>query len=261
MKSSLDDYANKYQSVRFERSDGILQMTFHTGGGTLQWSLAAHADLEAAFFDVANDPENLVVIITGIGDEFSAPKGSPTSFPGANPRSWAVESTGGRRLLENLLLIDAPVIAAVNGPAWRHCEIPLLSDIVLASDTAAFQDSNHFVINLVPGDGMHLVLPLVMGTTRARYFMLTGQVIDATQALEIGMVNEVLSRDQLLPRAWELARELTRQSQVTLRHTRICFTHTLRQLMIANQGYGLMLEGIGVLDIASQPGFEGYPVE
>ena len=51
----------------------------------------------------------------------------------------------GRALLMNLLNIEVPVISAINGPAWRHCEIPLLSDIVLASDTAAFQDSAHFM--------------------------------------------------------------------------------------------------------------------
>ena len=70
-----------------------------------------------------------------------------------------------------------PIISAINGPAWRHSEIPLLSDIVLAADTAAFQDSAHFMSNMVPGDGMHVVYPMLLGFNRARYFLLTGQTL------------------------------------------------------------------------------------
>ena len=77
----------------------------------------------------------------------------------------------------NLLNIEVPVISAINGPAWRHGEIPLLSDIVLAADTAAFQDSAHFPNGLVPGDGMHIVMPLLLGMNRGRYFLLTGQTL------------------------------------------------------------------------------------
>ena len=81
----------------------------------------------------------------------------------------------GRALLMNLLNIEVPVIAAINGPAWRHGEIPLLSDIVLASDTAAFQDSAHFMSGMVPRDGMHIVMPMLMGMNRGGIFCLRGR--------------------------------------------------------------------------------------
>ena len=78
----------------------------------------------------------------------------------------------------------------------------------------------------------------------------------AKQALEWGMVNEVLPPAKVLPRAWELARQLTRQSPLVLRYTRVAFTHTLRQLLIANQGYGLMLEGMAAIeDSATRTGY------
>ena len=57
----------------------------------------------------------------------------------------------------------AGFLSRPHGSAWRHSEIPLLSDIVLAADTAAFQDSAHFPNSLVPGDGMHIVMPLLLG--------------------------------------------------------------------------------------------------
>ena len=93
------------------------------------------------------------------------------------------------------------MISAINGPAWRHSEIPLLCDIVLAADTAQFQDSAHFLSDVVPGDGMHIVYPLLLGMNRGRYFLLTGQTLDAQKALELGLVAEVLPPDKLLARA------------------------------------------------------------
>ena len=254
--SSAPAYAERWATINFERRDGILQMRLHTEGGPLRWGAEPVRDLQEAFGAVAADNESRVVILTGTGDEFNGPKGSPATFPRATPRGWDSAHWNVRRLLTNLLDIEAPVIAAINGPAWRHAETPLLSDIVLASETTVFSDSGHFVNGLVPGDGMQLIMPLVMGLNRARYYMLTGQEIDARTALDIGMVNEVLPADKLLPRAWELAEQLIRQSQLVTRYTRVAFTHTIRQLLVANHGYGIMLEGMACVDDAERGG--GY---
>src|SRR5215211_1478378 len=107
----------------------------------------------------------------------------------------------GRHLLTKLLDIEVPIISAVNGPAWRHSEIPLLCDIVLAADTAQFQDSAHFPSEVVPGDGMHIVMPLLLGLNRGRYYLLTGQTLDARQAHQFGLVAEGMSPDRLMARA------------------------------------------------------------
>src|SRR6185312_1067139 len=145
--SRLDDYANKYQCVRFERRDGILQMILHTAGNSLRWGFGPHAELPEAFHDVGADRDNRVVILTGTGAEFSGPRATPgtSSFP-TRPPAERIDRIHweGRHLLMRLLEIEVPVISAINGPAWRHSEIPLLADIVLAADTAQFQDSAHF---------------------------------------------------------------------------------------------------------------------
>src|SRR5690349_17694065 len=119
--SAFDNYVDRYTLVRLTRRDGILQITFHTDGGSLRWGAEAISQMQAAFADVADDPENRVVILTGAGDEFNGPKGSPATFPGATPRGWEAAHFNTRRLLRNLLEIEAPVIAAINGPVWRHC--------------------------------------------------------------------------------------------------------------------------------------------
>jgi enoyl-CoA hydratase/carnithine racemase len=152
------------------------------------------------------------------------------------------------------------MITALNGSVFRHPELPLASDIVLASADAVIQDSSHFIVGLVPADGGHLLLPLIMGLTRARYFLLTGQELSAQQAHEFGVVNEVLPAADVLPRAWQVARTMIKQRPLVLRNTRAAFAHPMRQLIAAGQPLGLMLEGMASIDAAQQPGFEGYVI-
>src|SRR6266576_5344278 len=202
--SSFEEYANKYKSARMERRDGILQVTLHTEGQSLRWGFLPHGELPEAFHDIGSDRENRLVNQTVTGDEFSGPRATPgtSSFP-ARPSIERIDRIHweGRHLLMNLLNIEVPMISAINGPAWRHSELPLLCDIVLAADDVQFQDSAHFPNGMVPGDGMHIIYPLLLGWNRGRYFLLTGQTLDAAKALELGLVNELLPRADLLPRA------------------------------------------------------------
>ena len=243
--SRFEDYATKYQTIRMERREGILQMTLHTGGASLRWGFLPHGELPDAFHDVGTDRDNRVVIITGTGAEFSGPRATPgtSSFP-SRPAMERIDRIHweGRHLLMNLLSIEVPVISAINGPAWRHSEIPLLCDIVLAARTARFQDSAHFSSEVVPGDGMHIVYPLLLGMNRGRYFLLTGQTLDADEALRLGLVAEVLPPDALLARAWELGRDLAARPTLLLRYTRLLFTEYWRRQMHDLLGYGLGME-------------------
>ena len=246
--ASLDQYQDKYRHIQMERRNGILQMTFHTDGGELQWGGGPHTEFPQAFADVGSDPENRIVIMTGSGEAFSGPQGTAAGTPKRAPAQWDQTYWEGKRLLTNLLDIEVPMISAINGPALRHSEIPLLCDIVLASETAAFQDSGHFMSGLVPGDGMHIVYPMLLGVNRGRYFLLTGQRIEAQEAKTLGLVNEVLPQADLLPRAWELAEQMAQQSDIVLRYSRVAMTQVVKKLMHDILGYGLALEGLGSAD-------------
>ena len=241
----LDEYANRYRHVAFDRRDGVLEVRLHTDGGPMVWSPSAHRELADAYGDIAGDPETKVVVLTGTGDSFIA--SMDTSAFMAAGLSWDVIWWEGKRLLTNLIDIDVPVIGVVNGPATVHAEMAVMSDIVLASDTAVFADAPHFAYSTVPGDGVHVVWENLLGTNRGRYFLLTAQTIDALEAQRLGIVSEILPADAVLGRAHELAQNLASRPLSVLRYTRTALTMRLRRMLLDGLSHGLALEGCGTI--------------
>lgn len=258
MPSTFDDYRDKYHWCKLEREDGILQAQFHTDGDELIWDIQIYQEMGQLFYEIGGDVENRVVILTGSGDAFLRTENfqndpdnpdNPYAIPSRVTAAWyASIIRDGQRLIHNLLSIEAPVIGAMNGPSTCHAEIGLLSDVTLAAEGSYFSDEVHFPGSILPGDGVHVVWPMLLGPNRGRYFLLTGQRIDADEALRLGVVNEVLPREQLLPRAWELARFMTERPQLVTRFARRAMTLQLRQALFSGVGQGLALEGMAMLD-------------
>jgi enoyl-CoA hydratase/carnithine racemase len=245
VKAEFHEYASRYRHVRMQRAaDGLLELALHSEGGPLVWGAGPHTELGHCFADVGGDRGNRLVLLTGTGDSFIA--ALDKSWVGEmTPQKWDEIYRNGKRLLQNLLDVEVPMIAAVNGPATVHAELALLCDIVIASDDAVFRDAPHFRHGTVPGDGVQLVWPLLLGMNRGRHFLLTGRRIGAQEALELGLVAEVVPRERLLERAREIARDLLRQPDTALRYTRQALTQGLKRMLVSELGYGLALEGLG----------------
>ena len=252
-RTRFAEYKDAYANYRFELTDdGILFMQCHTDGGPLHWEWSSHDAMADAFADIAGDREIKVVLHTGTGDTYNASWGRPVTESGAplynayndldgvaimDEKSWY-----GRMLLENLLAVDVPMVAAVNGPCTMHSEVPLMMDIVLASEDAYFQDLSHFPRGMVPGDGQHVVWEALVGPSRARYFLLMGYQLGAQEAREWGVVHEVLPKDQLLDRAWDIARMLALRPPIALRNTRHLLVQNLKRAFLNELDHGLQAE-------------------
>jgi enoyl-CoA hydratase/carnithine racemase len=245
------DYKDKYRNVALERdADGILLMRLHTNDGHFIWSEESHEELGYCFAEVGADRGNRVIVLTATGDVWCE-EIDFASFKLNNPSEWDHTFYDGRKLLKNLLDIEVPIICAVNGPARFHPEIPVMSDIVVASETALFQDAPHFMGGIVPGDGAHIVWSHVLGPNRGRYFLLMGQEIDARLALDYGVVGEVLPKERVLERAMEIARMFAGKTDLTLRYSRVILTQRYKRLMDEGLSLGLGMESLAAIDLLS----------
>jgi enoyl-CoA hydratase/carnithine racemase len=238
-RTRFEDYRDRYKSYRLEKTDdNILLFQLHTDGRDFVWDWEAHDSFGDVCADIAGDRDVNVVIFTGTGDTFMdgyGPADPNRPLPASqDPGAERLDSRGwsGRQRHLNLLDIQVPIIAAINGPCSIHSELPVMCDIVLAAEDAYLQDSAHFPRGVVPGDGVHTVWPMVIGRNRARYFLLTGQKLSAQQLLEYGAVNEVLPKDRLMDRAWELARYLAMRPPLTLRLTRAVLVQEFKRAAV-----------------------------
>lgn len=247
--SRFADYQHRFSNARLTRSDsGVLEVALHTDGGKLVFNGHTHEQFVELFHMIGEDRDNRVVILTGSGDAFMDLI-DPEGFDFFSPMGFDKILREGRKVLSNILDIEVPMIAALNGPVLLHSEYVLLADIILATPETVFQDKPHFEFGIVPGDGVNLLWPEVIGSVRGRYFILTRQMLDAQTAKDYGAVNENIPADGLLARAHELAEQLAALPPLTSRYTRMALTQRLRRIIDEGAGYGLALEGISAADV------------
>ncbi|WP_314408331.1 enoyl-CoA hydratase/isomerase family protein [Streptomyces kroppenstedtii] len=255
----LEEYSKRYSDFfTMERRDGILEVRMHTDGGTYVHNWAAHNAWNRVWQDIGNDQENEVLILTGTGDRW---------FSGSPSKVWKkpLHEEGSEyiyqqlydasKLVENFVSsLEIPTIAAINGPGV-HTEFALLCDVTLAAEDADLMDP-HFLAGTAPGDGLGLVLQALMGTKRAAYYVYTGQSIPAPKALELGLVNEVLARDALLERAWELAEAMMERPRFARRMTHAILARPWQKLISEDLGFHIAHQGLAMLGAKEARGID-----
>jgi enoyl-CoA hydratase/carnithine racemase len=234
--------------LKYEQDGHIVTLTMNeperrnplTGNTAVEEFLTAIARIEA-------DRQVRAVILTGAGSAFSS---------GGNIRDMERHASGSvpgmevrqdyRRGIQQLPLalfnLEVPVIAAVNGAAiGAGLDLACMCDIRIASDSAKFAES--FVkLGIIPGDGGAWLLPRIIGLSRATELTLTGQTIDAQQALAWNLVSRVVPPDALLATAQDLAHSIAanpphavRLAKRLLREGMHCRLDTLLEMSAAYQ--------------------------
>lgn len=255
----LEVYSEKFKDYfKFKRENGILEVRAHTNDGPALWNFGMHRGIGQMFRYVGQDPENEVLIFTATGDVWfnmdmsvatdlkKRYEEDPKAYGHATYDEWYQD---GRQLHEGVLNdIRIPTIAAINGPGG-HTSFALMCDITLCTPDAAFQDY-HFMQNLPSGEGQYMTMAHLVGVKRANYMSLLGKYMDAETALQLGVVNEVLEREDLLPRAWEIAQYIMDRKRVMRRFESEIMRRDWRNLLESDyyheyylQCWGASIEG------------------
>ena len=255
-----ENYFDTYRSLKLTRdASGVLVAEFHTNGGPFIMSAQAHTEFVDAFYRIAQDRANKIVIITGAGGEFITDVAWSSFGEVADPGVWSQVHDEGVQVLENIANIRVPVIAAIEGRAHVHSDYALLASVIVAAEGATFQDVAHFSAGVAPGDGIFTTWSYRAGAGRAEAFLLNPQPLPAATAREWGVVAEVVPNGKALSRARELAELYLKAPEVTRRNTRIHFIQPLKERIVREVGYGLSLEGASSADLVKSMRVKSEP--
>ena len=260
--STQADYFSAYRSLKLTRdARGVLVAEFHTKGGPFTFTAQDHTEFVEAFYRIAQDRSNKIVIFTGAASEFIPGIDFSTFGNVSDPAIWSQIHDEGVQILENLANIRVPVIAAIEGRVHVHSEYALLANVIVAGEGATFHDAPHFAGGIVPGDGIFTTWSYRAGAGRAEAFLLNPRPLSARTAHEWGVVAEVVPNGTALNRAQELADLYLKVPEVTRRNTRVHFIYPLKERIVREVGYGLSLEGASAADLVKsmQPKDEPGP--
>lgn len=246
---TFEDYKERFKDhyKLSRRPDGVVLAQAHTLGGSIQLSVQNHRSLGQLFKAVGGDPENEVMIFTGSGEDFMM-DADPEGFKleEEDLQHWAYEYAykDGRINVSSLVNdLEIPTIGILNGPGF-HSEIALMCDITICSEDAVIYDL-HYDIGSVPGDGIHSCFQELLGVKRAAYALLTGEAFDAQKMLDYGMVNEVVPKDRLIERAYQLADHIMTQPRITRRLTTQIIRRPWKHRIVddLDGGFGIQMFG------------------
>jgi enoyl-CoA hydratase/carnithine racemase len=147
-----------------------------------------------------------------------------------------------RRLVDDMLALHLPVIAAVNGPAvGLGCTLATLCDVVFIDEGTYLADP-HVTVALVAGDGSAVTWPFMTSMLTAKQYLLTGDRIPAPVAVELGLANFAVPSESLLDDATAFAHRLAEMPRQAVQDTKLVLNQILRQAAVNVLGYGLAAE-------------------
>jgi enoyl-CoA hydratase len=228
----MTDYS-AFETILIEKQDKILTATLNRPDRLNAVNGTMHDELERLFGMLNDDHDVNAVIVTGAGRAFCA-GGDIGGGTVGEARDDAVNPAprfvrGPRRLVLNMLEVEAPIVVAMNGDAiGLGATLALLGDIIVASDTARIGDT-HVRVGLVAGDGGAVIWPLLVGVHRAKEYLMTGNLMPAAEAERIGLVNYVVPADDLMPKAKEFADRLATGATWAIRWTKASINKLIRE--------------------------------
>lgn len=256
-----------YRQLRFQRREhGVLLMTLDRPEKYNATDEEMHTELSRVWADVSADPLTRVAVVTGAGKAFSAggDLGMVRRMAG-DPARVAHMLAEMSRLVYGIVHCEKPVVSAINGVAvGAGAVVALMADVSICADDARIGDG-HVKLGVAAGDHAALLWPMLCGLAKARYYLLTGEMVTGTEAERIGLVSKAVPRDQVLGEALRVANTLASGSQQAIALTKRALAGWLQAnsaLFDQSAAYEMLtflgpdvLEGVDAIEHKRMPAF------
>ncbi|GFE74317.1 MULTISPECIES: enoyl-CoA hydratase/isomerase family protein [Novosphingobium] len=234
-------------TITLSREGRLLRITLNRPDAMNAINLQLHDDLAEALWFAQGDPGSDVIVLTGAGRAFSAGGDLDHIERNArNPHLFDHEARVAKRIVSTLLDIDKPVICRMNGHAvGLGATIALLCDVIFAAQGAKIGDP-HVGLGLVAGDGGAVIWAQRIGLARAKEYLLTGELLTADKAAEIGLVNHCVPAEELDQRVDAFCAGLLAGATIAIRATKILTNLEVKRLATAVMDAGIAYESLSV---------------
>ena len=223
---------SKYKTIKFQRLGKVLEVALNRPDKLNAVDEQMHGELACLFADISNDAGSDIIVLTGAGRAFSA--GGDIDWMQKMidiPNSFEKTAREAKQIINSLLDCQKPIIAKINGHATGlGATIALFCDVIFASETAKIGDP-HVSIGLVAGDGGAVIWPQLIGYARAKEYLLTGDLIPASEAARIGLINHAVPVNDLDAKVQEFADRLAAGATKSISWTKVSVNIGLKQLV------------------------------
>jgi len=225
-------------------------------------------DLLACFDALARDPDARAVVFTGAGDKAFCAGGDLKERNGMTDEAWRAQHVIFEQAALRVLRCPMPVIAAVEGFALAGgCELAILSDFIVASETAVF-GVPETTLGIFPGIGGTQLLPRILGAPLAKELIFTGRRLRADEAKAVGLINHLVPAGQARAKAAEVAATIARNGPIAVRQAKKAIaygseTDLETAMILAIEAYNATvvtedrLEGVRAFNEKRKPAFKG----
>jgi len=242
MSSEFDITAQHYTRFKFSRDGAVLTASISGANPVNGVDAAMHDELATVFTDLQRDAHSDIIILTAEGRAFCA-GGDFDWFREQieSPGKFRAIAWDAKRIVSSILEMEKPMICRLNGAAaGLGATIALLCDIIIADEKALIGDP-HVKVGLVAGDGGALIWPQLIGYAKAKELLMTGDLLTAAEAKELGLINYAVPAGDLDAKVAELVGKLQANPKWAVRWTKTVTNIPLRalaaQLMDASVGW------------------------
>jgi enoyl-CoA hydratase len=236
-----------FETIALQRKGRLLTITLNRPDVLNAFNEKMHRDIVDVLAFASEDEQSDVLVLTGAGRAFSA--GGDLAYITANarhPELFDADIRRAKRIVQLILDLEKPLVCRLNGHAvGLGATIALLCDVIFAVDTAAIGDP-HVKVGLVAGDGGAFVWPQRIGFARAKEYLLTGDLVPAKKAEEIGLINHCVPAAQFDEVLDAFCQRLLNGSTDAIRWTKVVVNLELKRIAHAVMDAGMAYEAVTV---------------